>query len=73
MNEESSYFSFNMTMPVETKWQPFFKMDATDFCLSFVQVAKHVRILPQVAKYIFFMDTFNMLIILATLDTALSL
>ena len=26
MNEESSYISFNMTMPIETKWPSFFKM-----------------------------------------------
>ena len=45
MNDESSYISFNMTMPIETKWRPFF-----------VPVAKHVRILSQVAKYNFFMD-----------------
>ena len=53
MNEESSYISFNMTMPIETKWRPFFKMADTDFCLFFVPVAKHVRILPQVTNYIF--------------------
>ena len=32
----------------------FSKMAATDFCLFFVWVAKHVRILPQVAKYNFY-------------------
>ena len=53
MNEESSYISFKMTMPVETKWQPFFEMAITNFCISFVQVAKHVRILAQVAKHNF--------------------
>ena len=51
MNDESSYISFNMTMPIETKWWPFFKMADTDFCLSFVPAAKHVRILSQVTKY----------------------
>ena len=53
MNKESSYISFNMTMPVETKWRPFFKMADTDFCVLFVRVAKHVRILAQVAKHYF--------------------
>ena len=53
MNEESSYISFNMTVPVETKWLPLFKMAATDFGFSFVRAAKHVRILHQLAKYNF--------------------
>ena len=46
MNEESSYISFNMTMPIETKWRPVFKMAATDFYIFFVRVAKHVRNFP---------------------------
>ena len=53
MNDESSYISFNMTMPIETKWRPIFKMTDTDFYLFFVPVSKHVRILSQVTKYNF--------------------
>ena len=51
MDEESSYINSNVTMPIKTKWRPFFKMAATDFCLFFVSVARHVGNLPQVTKY----------------------
>ena len=53
MNEESSYINSNMTMPTKTKWQPFFKMAATNFCLFCLSVSRHVNNLPQVTKYTF--------------------
>ena len=35
MNNESSYISFNMTMPIETKWRSFCKMADTDLISAF--------------------------------------
>ena len=42
-----------MTMPIKTKWRPLFKMAATDFCLFFLLVFRHVRNLPQATKSTF--------------------